>query len=68
MCAQLAAVQAIDYVVVPSGRYDIMAEVVCRDRAELLEVLTRDIGAIDGIAHTESFLYLRLLYRSTAGA
>jgi DNA-binding Lrp family transcriptional regulator len=68
VCAQLAAVQAIDYVVVPSGRYDVMAEVVCRDRAELLEVLTRDIGAIDGIAHTESFLYLRLLYRSTAGA
>jgi DNA-binding Lrp family transcriptional regulator len=68
VCAQLAAVQAIDYVVVPSGRYDVMAEVVCRDRAELLEVLTREIGAIDGIARTESFLYLRLLYRSTAGA
>ncbi|HEY1713985.1 MAG TPA: Lrp/AsnC family transcriptional regulator [Solirubrobacteraceae bacterium] len=68
VCAQLAAIQAIDYVVVPSGRYDVMAEVVCRDRAELLEVLTREIGAIDGIARTESFLYLRLLYRSTAGA
>lgn len=68
VCAQLAAVQAIDYVVVPSGRYDVMAELVCRDRAELLEVLTREIGAIDGIARTESFLYLRLLYRSTAGA
>ncbi len=68
VCAQLASVQAIDYVVVPSGRYDVMAEIVCRDRAELLEVLTREIGAIDGIARTESFLYLRLLYRSTAGA
>jgi DNA-binding Lrp family transcriptional regulator len=68
ICARLAGVSAIDYVVVPSGRYDIMAEVVSRDRAELLDVLTRDIGAIDGIAHTESFLYLRLLYRSTAGA
>ncbi|MFL5859230.1 MAG: Lrp/AsnC family transcriptional regulator [Solirubrobacteraceae bacterium] len=68
ICARLAAIQAIDYVVVPSGRYDVMAEVVCRDRNELLEVLTRGIGAIDGIAHTESFLYLRLLYRSTAGA
>jgi DNA-binding Lrp family transcriptional regulator len=68
VCAQLAAIRAIDYVVVPSGRYDVMAEVVSRDRSELLNVLTREIGAIDGIAHTESFLYLRLLYRSTAGA
>jgi DNA-binding Lrp family transcriptional regulator len=68
VCAQLAAVPAIDYVVVPSGRYDLMAELVCRDRTELLRVLTHEVGAIHGIAHAESFLYLRLLYRSTAGA
>lgn len=68
ICSQLAAVPAIDYVVVPSGRYDVMAEVVCRDRTELLQVLSHDVGAIDGIAHAESFLYLRILYRSTAGA
>jgi DNA-binding Lrp family transcriptional regulator len=68
VCSQLAAIPAIDYVVVPSGRYDLMAELVCRDRAELLRVLTHEVGAIAGIAHVESFLYLRLLYRSTAGA
>lgn len=68
VCSQLAAVPAIDYVVVPAGRYDVMAEVVCRDGAELLDVFTHHIGAIRGIAHSESFLYLRLLYRSTAGA
>src|ERR1700756_3039652 len=68
VCSELAAVPAIDYVVVPSGRYDLMAELVCRDRAELLRVLTHEVGAIANIAHVESFLYLRLLYRSTAGA
>ena len=68
VCSRLAAIPSIDYVVVPSGRYDLMAEVVCRDRDELLVALTRDIGAIKGIAHVESFLYLRLLYQSTAGA
>jgi Lrp/AsnC family transcriptional regulator, regulator for asnA, asnC and gidA len=68
VCSQLAAVPEIDYVVVPSGRYDLMAELVCRDRAGLLRALTHDVGAISGIAHVESFLYLRLLYRSTAGA
>jgi DNA-binding Lrp family transcriptional regulator len=68
VCSALAAVPSIDYVVVPSGRYDLMAEVVCRDRNELLATLTEDIGAIDGIVHIEPFLYLRLLYKSTAGA
>jgi DNA-binding Lrp family transcriptional regulator len=68
VCSRLAAVPAIDYVVVPSGRYDLMAELVCRDRAELLRALTHEVGAIPGIAHVESFLYLKLLYRSTAGA
>jgi DNA-binding Lrp family transcriptional regulator len=64
----LAAIPSIDYVVVPSGRYDLMAELVCRDRDEFLATTTRDIGAIPGIVHVEAFLYLRLLYRSTAGA
>jgi DNA-binding Lrp family transcriptional regulator len=68
VCGQLAAVPAIDYVVVPSGRYDLMAELVCRDRSELLQVLTHEVGSIAGIVHVESFLYLRLLYGSTAGA
>ncbi|MDQ6815838.1 MAG: Lrp/AsnC family transcriptional regulator [Actinomycetota bacterium] len=64
----LASIPTVDYVVVPSGRYDLMAEIVCRDRRELLAAITNDIGAIAGIAHVETFLYLRLLYRSTAGA
>jgi DNA-binding Lrp family transcriptional regulator len=64
----LAAVSSIDYVVVPSGRYDVMAEIVCRDRAEMLAAITGEIGAISGIAQVETFLYLRLLFSSTAGA
>lgn len=64
----LARVRGIDYVVVPSGRFDLMAELVCRNRDELLETLELEVGAIDGIAQVQTFLYLRLLYRSTAGA
>jgi DNA-binding Lrp family transcriptional regulator len=64
----LAAIRTIDYVVIPSGRYDVMAEIVCRDRSEMLASIIGEIGAISGIAHVETFVYLRLLYRSTAGA
>jgi Lrp/AsnC family transcriptional regulator for asnA, asnC and gidA len=54
--------------VVPAGRFDIMAELVCRDGDELVRALGSEIGAIAGIDTIETFLYLRLLYTSTAGA
>jgi Lrp/AsnC family transcriptional regulator for asnA, asnC and gidA len=47
------------YVVVTAGQYDILVELVCADRRELLE-LTNKIRALDGVASTESFLYLAL--------
>jgi DNA-binding Lrp family transcriptional regulator len=64
----LARVRGLDYVVVPAGRYDVMAELVCRNREDLLTTLERDVGAIEGIANVETFFYLRLLYKSAAGA
>ncbi len=68
VCAQLGAVRGIDYVVLTTGRYDLMAEVVCLNRAQLIDVLDGAIGAIRGIDRVETFLHLRLLFRSTAGA
>jgi hypothetical protein len=34
----------------------------------MLRTLTDEIGAITDIAHVEPFVYLKLLYKSTAGA
>lgn len=65
---ELGKVEAVSYLVAASGRYDLMGELVCRSSAELLEVLTRQVGAVDGVAGVDLFHYLRLLYRSTAGA
>jgi len=64
----LATIPAVDYVVVPAGRYDVMAELVCRDPDAMLRTLTEEIGGIGDIAHIETFVYLKLLYKSTAGA
>jgi DNA-binding Lrp family transcriptional regulator len=64
----LAAIPAIDYVAVPAGRYDVMAELVCRDHDAMLRTLTDEIGAIADIVQIETFVYLKLLYKSTAGA
>jgi Lrp/AsnC family transcriptional regulator, regulator for asnA, asnC and gidA len=47
------------YVVVTAGQYDILVELVCADRRQLLD-LTNRIRALDGVVSTESFLYLEL--------
>ena len=48
-----------DYVVVTAGQFDVVVEVVASGRVELLE-LTNRIRAFDGVASTETFLYLEM--------
>lgn len=57
---RLAAYPAISYVVLSAGSFDILAEVVCEDDDALIELLNDEIRQIDGVASTESFLYLKL--------
>lgn len=66
--ALLGQVPGLDYVVVPSGRYDLLCELVCRDSEELLSTLDNEVGAIGQVAHVDTFVCLRMLYKSTAGA
>jgi Lrp/AsnC family transcriptional regulator for asnA, asnC and gidA len=56
----LAAVDAIDYVVLTAGSFDVLAEVVCVDDDALLTLLNETIRAIPGVRATETFVYLRL--------
>jgi Lrp/AsnC family transcriptional regulator, regulator for asnA, asnC and gidA len=47
------------YVVITAGQFDLLVELVCADRRQLLDVTTR-IRELDGVVSTESFLYLEL--------
>jgi len=47
------------YVVITAGQFDLLVEVVCADRRQLLDVTNR-MRALDGVSSTESFLYLDL--------
>ena len=47
------------YVVVVAGRFDLLVEVVARDRRDLLAVMNR-IRAIESVTGSETFLYLDL--------
>ncbi|WP_395640593.1 Lrp/AsnC family transcriptional regulator [Pseudolysinimonas sp.] len=57
---QLAAIPAIDYVVLTAGSFDVMAEVVCESDEDLIELLNHRIRAIEGVLSTETFVYLKL--------
>ncbi len=47
------------YVVVTAGQFDVLVELVCVDRRHLLDLTSR-IRGLDGVASTETFLYLEL--------
>jgi Lrp/AsnC family transcriptional regulator, regulator for asnA, asnC and gidA len=56
---EIAKWDEADYVVITAGQFDLLVEIVCDDRRTLLDVTNR-IRALDGVASTESFLYLEL--------
>jgi len=58
---ELAKIEAIDYVVVTAGRYDILAEVFCADATEFLGVINDLIRPIAGISNLEILTYLDLV-------
>ncbi len=57
---ELSAMRAVDYVVLTAGSFDILAEVVCEDDDDLIDLLNSRIRAIEGVQSTETFVYLRL--------
>ena len=56
---EIASWTEADYVVITAGQFDILVELVCEDRRQLLD-LTNRVRALDGVVSTESFLYLEL--------
>ena len=57
---RLSRIPAVDYVVLTAGSFDILAEVVCENDDDLIELLNRDIREIPGVQSTETFVYLKL--------
>lgn len=57
---RLAELDAVDYVVVTAGSYDLLVEVVCESDEQLLELVSGQIRTIEGVLATETFMYLQL--------
>ena len=66
VAAELGEMEEIDYIVITTGRFDILAEMVAESDDDLLDIVSRRVGAIGGVVTTETFVYLRLVKQTYA--
>jgi Lrp/AsnC family transcriptional regulator for asnA, asnC and gidA len=58
---EISRFDEVVYLVVTSGRYDILVEVMCRDHKHLLEFLTQRLYSVSGVRQSESFVHLKIV-------
>jgi Lrp/AsnC family transcriptional regulator for asnA, asnC and gidA len=58
---KISKLDEVVYLVVTSGRFDIFAEVVCRDHDHLLDFIGNKLSTIDGVRESESFMHLKIV-------
>ena len=58
---KISKLEEVIYMVISSGRFDIFAEVVCRDHGDLLRFITEKLSTIDGVRESESFMHLKIV-------
>lgn len=60
----LVSLEAVRYVALAAGSYDILFEAMFRQQDDLLEFLTRTLPAVPGIARVDTWHLLRVLKRN----
>lgn len=59
--AEIAIFDEVIYLVLCTGRFDLLAEVVCRDNDHFLNFLTEKLYKIPGVQLAETYTYLRVV-------
>jgi len=62
----MSEIDEIDYVVITTGRFDLLAEVVCESDDRLLDIIGDKIASIPYVTATETFVYLKLAKQTYA--
>ena len=60
---KISQIDSVDYTVITTGRFDVLAEVVCHDTDHLLE-LSNQIREVDGVHDVEVMTYLRMVQQN----
>ncbi len=58
---QIATFEEVLYLVISTGSYDLLAEVICRDNAHLLQFLTERLHSVEGVNDAETYVYLDIV-------
>jgi len=58
---KISKLDEVIYMIISSGRFDIFAEVVCKDHEHLLRFITEKLSTIDGVRESESFMHLKIV-------
>ena len=66
VAAKLETMDELDYIVITTGRFDILAELVATSDDELLDIISKRVSTIDGVVTTETFVYMRLVKQTYA--
>lgn len=65
--ATIAAMPEVSYLILVSGGYDLIVEVLCRDREHLARFLREQLQEVVGITRTQTFMILHT-YKMALGA
>ncbi|MFD4572898.1 Lrp/AsnC family transcriptional regulator [Streptomyces sp. NPDC058417] len=60
VCRELRDLPETSYVIMTAGRFDVMAEVICKDTDHFTDLVNRRLHQIDGVLATESFFVLEV--------
>lgn len=67
VAAELVIHSEVSYLVAVSGEYDLLLEVMCKDREHLSEFLNETVRKIPGISRTQTYFILHT-YKMALGA
>ena len=57
---EISAFDEVIYLIITTGSFDLLAEVVCRDNEHLLNFLTEKLYKVQGVQQAETYMYLRV--------
>jgi len=59
--AQLLKIKEVSFLAITSGDFDLEMDVMCRDNNHLLQIVNDYVSKIEGVDHTETNMYLKVL-------
>ena len=58
---KIASFPEVSYLIMVSGGFDLIVEVICRDRTHITEFINQKLRKIPGVAQTQSFFILKTI-------